>query len=74
MMCPICKSHENEVKDTRDTESGTAIRRRRYCACGHRWSTRERIDLPATHLIPAHTAALAQVLIDELRELIGGVK
>ena len=46
MRCPYCGSNETQVKDSRPTEDGTAIRRRRLCSdCGGRFTTFERIQL-----------------------------
>lgn len=43
MLCPSCKSNENKVIDSRLTEGGLAIRRRRHCSdCGRRFTTKER--------------------------------
>jgi len=45
MLCPACKSSDNKVIDSRVTESGTAIRRRRVCtACNRRFTTKERLE------------------------------
>ena len=45
MQCPYCKSAESEVVETRVSEDGTNIRRRRTCtACGKRYTTYERIE------------------------------
>ena len=44
MICPICKKGETSVVDSRPTEDGTAIRRRRLCTCGERFTTFERIQ------------------------------
>ena len=44
MICPICKMGETSVVDSRPTEDGTAIRRRRQCVCGHRFTTFERVQ------------------------------
>lgn len=45
MVCPTCKSSENKVIDSRMTEGGAAIRRRRVCSdCGRRFTTKERIE------------------------------
>ena len=44
MICPICKKGETSVVDSRPTEDGTAIRRRRLCSCGERFTTFERIQ------------------------------
>lgn len=46
MRCPFCGHDDTQVKDSRPTEDGAAIRRRRYCpACGARFTTFERIQL-----------------------------
>ena len=39
MICTICKKGETSVVDSRPTEDGTAIRRRRLCVCGARFTT-----------------------------------
>ena len=44
MICPICKKGETSVVDSRPTEDGTAIRRRRLCICGERFTTFERVQ------------------------------
>ena len=44
MICPICKKGETSVVDSRPTEDGTAIRRRRLCTCGERFTTFERVQ------------------------------
>ena len=45
MICP-CKKGETSVVDSRPTEDGTAIRRRRLCtACGERFTTFERVQI-----------------------------
>lgn len=46
MRCPYCTSDDTQVKDSRSTEDGGAIRRRRVCsACGGRFTTFERVQL-----------------------------
>ncbi len=46
MRCPFCGHEDTQVKDSRPTEDGSAIRRRRACAgCGQRFSTVERVQL-----------------------------
>ena len=45
MICSICKKGETSVVDSRPTEDGTAIRRRRLCVCGERFTTFERIQI-----------------------------
>ena len=42
MYCPFCRHSDSKVVDSRTTEDGTAIRRRRKCTeCGRRFSTLE---------------------------------
>ena len=42
MYCPFCRHNDSKVVDSRTTEDGTAIRRRRQCTeCGRRFSTLE---------------------------------
>lgn len=44
MQCPVCGSRSNKVLDSREGRDG-GIRRRRACGeCGHRFTTRERIE------------------------------
>lgn len=46
MRCPYCTNDDTQVKDSRSTEDGGAIRRRRICsACGGRFTTFERVQL-----------------------------
>ena len=45
MHCPACKSDSNKVIDSRVTEGGSAIRRRRVCIeCARRFTTKERVE------------------------------
>ena len=46
MRCPFCGHIDSQVKDSRPTEDGAAIRRRRFCpSCGGRFTTFERVQL-----------------------------
>ena len=46
MRCPFCQSPDSQVKDSRPSEDGGAIRRRRQCPdCGGRFTTFERVQL-----------------------------
>jgi transcriptional repressor NrdR len=46
MRCPFCGHAESQVKDSRPSEDGSAIRRRRLCPeCGGRFTTFERVQL-----------------------------
>ncbi len=45
MKCPYCSHPESKVNDTRPTDEGESIRRRREClACGKRFTTYENIE------------------------------
>ncbi|MCC7356313.1 MAG: transcriptional repressor NrdR [Candidatus Doudnabacteria bacterium] len=46
MNCPNCSTSDTKVLDSRPTEEGNAIRRRRECdKCGFRFSTYEEIEI-----------------------------
>lgn len=46
MLCPRCKSEDTSVVDSRVSEEGRAIRRRRECPkCDHRFTTFERQEI-----------------------------
>jgi transcriptional repressor NrdR len=46
MRCPFCGNADTQVKDSRASEDGAAIRRRRACPdCGGRFTTFERVQL-----------------------------
>jgi len=45
MRCPFCSELESRVLDSRNTDEGTVIRRRRECVrCKRRFTTYERIE------------------------------
>lgn len=45
MRCPFCKADDSRVIDSRSTDEGNSIRRRRECsACGKRFTTYETIE------------------------------
>lgn len=46
MRCPFCGHEETQVKDSRPSEDGSTIRRRRSCTdCDSRFTTFERVQL-----------------------------
>ena len=46
MKCPFCGCEDTQVKDSRNADDNTAIRRRRECPeCGSRFTTYERVQL-----------------------------
>ena len=45
MLCPFCREKDSSVVDSRPTEDGTAIRRRRLSSCcNQRFTTFERVQ------------------------------
>jgi len=51
MICPFCSRNEDKVIDSRSTEGGAVIRRRRHClSCERRFTTYERVE-PAGRLM-----------------------
>ncbi len=45
MKCPYCENRDSKVIDSRHTEDGRAIRRRRECEdCGRRFTTYEKVE------------------------------
>jgi transcriptional repressor NrdR len=54
MRCPFCENLDTQVKDSRPSEDGSTIRRRRYCpACNSRFTTFERVQLRELTVIKA---------------------
>jgi transcriptional repressor NrdR len=52
--CPFCGEADSQVKDSRPTEDGNSIRRRRFCAgCGQRFTTVERVQLRELTVVKA---------------------
>ena len=53
MLCPFCREKDTSVVDSRPTEDGTAIRRRRFCTCngGQRFTTFERVQFRELNVI-----------------------
>ncbi len=46
MRCPFCSNIETQVRDSRISDDGEAVKRRRYCvACDSRFTTYERVQL-----------------------------
>ncbi|MCA7119818.1 MAG: transcriptional regulator NrdR [Acidibrevibacterium sp.] len=54
MRCPFCGHEDTQVKDSRPSDDGAAIRRRRFCpACSQRFTTVERVQLRELTVIKA---------------------
>lgn len=49
MRCPLCATEDTRVVDSRPSDGGSTIRRRRECtSCGHRFTTYERYAVSIT--------------------------
>ncbi len=60
MRCPFCGDADTQVKDSRPTDDGGAIRRRRFCsACGQRFTTIERVQLRELVVVKADQRRVA---------------
>ncbi len=54
MRCPFCGHEDSQVKDSRPSEDGSAIRRRRECTkCDARFTTFERVQLRELTVVKA---------------------
>jgi transcriptional repressor NrdR len=54
LRCPYCGHDNSQVKDSRPTDDGAAIRRRRQCEdCGARFTSFERVQLREVAVIKA---------------------
>ena len=52
MKCPFCTFVDSKVVDSRDSETGEAIRRRRECLqCGKRFTTYERVEAVPLYVV-----------------------
>jgi transcriptional repressor NrdR len=73
MQCPYCKEQRNDkVIDSRATEGGTVIRRRRVClACDRRYTTYERVEDTNKLLVIKKDGSRAPY---EREKLLGGIQ
>lgn len=52
MKCPFCKGEDTQVVDTRESEEGDRIRRRRRClSCDKRFTTYETVELQMPQVV-----------------------
>ena len=52
MHCPFCQHEDTRVIDSRESEDGSTIRRRRECeACGERFNTFETAEIKLPSLV-----------------------
>ncbi len=55
MKCPFCGFADTQVKDSRPSDDGATIRRRRYCGeCDSRFTTFERVQLREFNVIKSN--------------------
>ncbi|HQT84171.1 MULTISPECIES: transcriptional regulator NrdR [Acidiphilium] len=60
MRCPFCGEADTQVKDSRPSEDGSAIRRRRFCPqCSQRFTTVERVQLRELVVVKADQRRVA---------------
>jgi len=57
LACPRCDSRHSFLVDSRPSKEGDAIRRRRECECGHRYTTYEMVYVPSDEIEPQRTLA-----------------
>ena len=52
MKCPFCANLDTQVVETRTSEDGDSVRRRRQCsACERRYTTYERLDVSFPNIV-----------------------
>lgn len=57
MKCPFCNSTDTKVTDSRDTDDGASVRRRRQCLyCGRRFTTYEIVEKAPLRVIKKNGA------------------
>jgi transcriptional repressor NrdR len=65
--CPFCKSADTQVIDSRDSDDGDSIRRRRKCAaCNKRFTTYETVELRMPQVVK-QDGSRAEFDLDKLR-------
>lgn len=73
MLCPFCRHGDSRVVDSRSTEDGTAIRRRRQCPdCGRRFSTVETASLTVVKRSGATEPFSRQKIVTGVRKACQG--
>lgn len=71
MKCPFCKHDDTPVLDTRVSEEGDAIRRRRRCgSCDKRFTTYERIELTMPAIVKKN-GSRSEFDVNKLRSSLG---
>ncbi|MFT5423942.1 MAG: transcriptional repressor NrdR [Phycisphaerales bacterium] len=67
MICPFCSHNDDKVIDSRSTDAGKVIRRRRQClACDRRFTTYERIEQSSRLIVVKKDGARVPFSIDNI--------
>lgn len=67
MKCPFCQHEDTQVLDTRVSEEGDSIRRRRRCGkCDKRFTTYERIELTMPYVVK-NNGSRTEYAVEKLR-------
>ena len=73
MHCPFCRFPDSRVVDSRETDDGAAIRRRRSCPeCGRRFTTLETASLTVVKRSGATEPFSRTKVIDGVRKAFSG--
>jgi len=60
MFCPFCNAPETKVVDSRLSNEGTSVRRRREClTCNERFTTFETVELNMPHVVKSDGSRVA---------------
>lgn len=60
MFCPFCNAPETKVVDSRLSNEGTSVRRRREClSCNERFTTFETVELNMPHVVKSDGSRVA---------------
>ena len=71
MRCPFCREMDNKVLDSRESQEGAVIRRRRECiACKQRFTTYERVE----ELMPVIVKKDGRREAFDREKILGGLK
>jgi len=76
MRCPFCSSEDTQVKDSRQAEDNTAVRRRRLCGkCAGRFTTFERTPFDRDKMARSVMIAMQKRPVDpeRIEQMISGV-
>ncbi|MCX7383789.1 MAG: ATP cone domain-containing protein [Alphaproteobacteria bacterium] len=74
MRCPFCGNEDTQVKDSRPSEDGSAIRRRRFCTgCTQRFTTVERVQLRELVVVKQDGRRVRPVQEERMERIVNGL-